>query len=63
MNKSSLSLVAASVSGLTLLSCSAPPPPPPPPPVEIHHYHTVKPKPSNKPEDFKAVTPPHSFSQ
>lgn len=62
MNKSILSLVAASAFGLTLVSCKTPPPPPPPP-VEIHHYHTVKPKPSAKPEDFKAITPPHSFSQ
>lgn len=61
MNKSILCLVA-SVSGLTLVSCKTPPPPPPPP-VNIHHYHTVKPKPSTKPEDFKAVTPPHSYSR
>ena len=63
MKKTILSLVAAPVSGLALVSCKSPPPPPPPPPVEVHHYHTVKPKPSTKPEDFKAVTPPHSFSQ
>ncbi len=64
MNKTILSLVAASVSSLTLISCKTPPPPPPPPPpVNIHHFHTVTPKPSAKPEDFKAVSPPHSFSQ
>lgn len=62
MNKTLLSIASAATSGLTLVGCKTPPPPPPPP-VEIHHYHTVTPKPSNKPEDFKAVTPPHSFSQ
>jgi hypothetical protein len=51
-----LSVVAAAL----LPSCEAPPPPPP---VEVHHYHTVTPAPSNKPEDFRAVTPPHSYSQ
>ena len=61
MNKIILSLVVASVSGLTLVSCETPPPPPPV--VEVHHYHTTTPKPSNKPEDFKAITPPHSYSQ
>ena len=55
----SLPLVAASL----FSSCQQAPPPPPP--VEIHHYHTVtpKPKPSNNPEDFRAITPPHSYSQ
>lgn len=62
MNKTILTLIAASVSGLTLVSCKTPPPPPPPP-VNVHHYHTVKPNPSTKPEDFKAITPPHSYSQ
>jgi hypothetical protein len=57
-----ITLCAALAASFTLVSCPAPPPPPP---VEVHHYHTVtpKPKPSTQPEDFRAVTPPHSYSQ
>ena len=58
--KTKLLLLASCIGASLLVSCEAPPPPPP---VEVHHYHTVTPKPSNKPEDFRAITPPHSYSQ
>ena len=58
----------ALLSGSFLVSCEETPPPPPPTQVEVvHHYHydspPPPPRPDNTPENFQAITPPHSYSQ
>jgi len=66
--KTALLLLCTSVlAGLTLSSCVNPPEPEPEPlpPREVHHYYHESPAPARPetPEDFRAVTPPGSYSR
>ena len=57
MKTTILCLCATILTGFMLVSCVEPPPP-----VVIHRYHTVTPKPSDTPENFRAITPPSTYS-
>jgi hypothetical protein len=58
-----LALVTLAATSAMLVNCAEPAPP-----VHVHHYHSTprpsKPKPpSDRPEDFQAITPPSSYSR